>query len=185
MTGTAALVALGSNVGDRLAHLRRAVAAIDALDGTRVEQVSALYQSAPVGGPDGQGPFLNGALSATTVQAASELLAALHAIEASHDRERVVHWGPRTLDLDLIEYGNTLSDDSALLLPHPRAHERRFVLVPICDVAASWRHARLGSTMADLLAALPVEPGDLTRLDGDWLDLDWQLPTTDDQHRDR
>ena len=185
MTSVAALIALGSNIGDRLAHLRGAVAAIDALDGTRVEQVSALYESAPVGGPDGQAPFLNAALRATTTLAAPELLAALHTIEAAHDRERVVHWGPRTLDLDLLEYGNSLNDDPALLLPHPRLHERRFVLVPVCDVAPNRRHSRLGATMEELLAALPVEPGDLTPLDGRWLDPAWQLPTTSDEYRGR
>ncbi len=182
MTASPALIALGSNVGDRLAHLRAAVEAIDALDGVQIDAVSSLYESAPVGGPGGQDAFYNAALTASSALPPAELLAALHRIEHERGRERTVHWGPRTLDLDLLDFAGEISDDPSLLLPHPRLHERRFVLVPVCDVAAEWTHARLTTRMSELLAAIPPEPGDLARLDGDWLDHNWHPPTDRDEH---
>jgi 2-amino-4-hydroxy-6-hydroxymethyldihydropteridine diphosphokinase len=89
-------------------------------------------------------------------------------VEASRERERTVHWGPRTLDLDLLIYGDLVSDDPALEVPHPRQHQRRFVLVPVCDVAPDLVHPVLGRTMAELLADLPVEPGDLSPIADEW-----------------
>jgi 2-amino-4-hydroxy-6-hydroxymethyldihydropteridine diphosphokinase len=79
-----------------------------------------------------------------------------------------VHWGPRTLDLDLLVHGDLVSDAATLEVPHPRMHERRFVMVPVCDIAPDLVHPRLGRTMSDLLADLPVEPGDLTVVSTDW-----------------
>ena len=163
-----ALIALGSNLGDRLDNLLAGVRAIAQTEGVDIVAVSQLYETAPVGGPDDQGAFLNAALLARTTVPADALLARLHEIEAGQERERVVHWGPRTLDLDLLVYGELVSDDPALLVPHPRQHERRFVLVPVCDVAPDLVHPRLGRTMRDLLADLPVEPGDLTAVSTDW-----------------
>ncbi|MEM9514822.1 MAG: 2-amino-4-hydroxy-6-hydroxymethyldihydropteridine diphosphokinase [Actinomycetota bacterium] len=182
MRTSPALIALGSNIGDRLAHLRAAADAIDELDGVEVNQVSSLYESAPVGGPGGQDAFYNAALTVTSVLPPDELLAALHRIEHTRGRERTVHWGPRTLDLDLLDFDGQVSDDPALLLPHPRLHERRFVLVPVCDVAADWTHAGLGTSMRQLLAAIPPEPGDLARLEGDWREHDWHPPTERGEH---
>jgi 2-amino-4-hydroxy-6-hydroxymethyldihydropteridine diphosphokinase len=161
---------LGSNLGDRLDNLRAGVAGIDAADGIEVVAVSPLYETAPVGGPDNQGPYLNAALTADTTLDAADVLALLHRIEADRERQRVVHWGPRTLDLDLLVHGDLVSDASALEVPHPRLHERRFVMVPVCDVAPELVHPRLGRTMRNLLADLPVEPGDLTRLTDAWHD---------------
>jgi 2-amino-4-hydroxy-6-hydroxymethyldihydropteridine diphosphokinase len=165
---TRCLVALGSNLGDRLENLRAGVTGIDDASGIDVVAVSALYETAPVGGPDGQGPFLNAALAADTTLDAADLLALLHRIEGERERRRNVHWGPRTLDLDLLVYGDLVTDAAALHVPHPRMHERRFVMVPVCDVAPELVHPRLGRTMSDLLARLPVEPGDLTRLTEPW-----------------
>ncbi len=165
---TPALIALGSNLGDRLKNLLAGVRGIASTDGVEIVAVSRLYETAPVGGPDDQGAFLNAALLARTTVPAADLLARLHEIEADRERERVVHWGPRTLDLDLLVYGDLVSDDPALQVPHPRQHERRFVLVPVCDVAPDLVHPRLGRTMGDLLADLPVEPGDLTAISADW-----------------
>lgn len=162
------LIALGSNLGDRLANLRSAVAELDQLDGFEVTAVSSLYETAPVGGPEGQGPFYNAALTGRSSLEPGELLRALHRIEADQNRQRVVHWGPRTLDLDLLIAADHQRDDPDLTIPHPRMHERRFVLVPVCDVAAEWVHPSLGRTMRELLAALPIESGDLTEVASDW-----------------
>ena len=165
---TRCLIALGSNLGDRLEHLRAGLAGIRDTDGIEIVAVAPLYETAPVGGPEHQGPYLNTALLAETSLDAAELLALLHRIEAGRERERTVHWGPRTLDLDLLVHGDLVSDDPALQVPHPRQHERRFVLVPVCDVAPDLVHPRLGRTMRDLLDDLPVEPGDLTAIDDNW-----------------
>jgi 2-amino-4-hydroxy-6-hydroxymethyldihydropteridine diphosphokinase len=165
---TTCLIALGSNLGDRLDNLRAGVDGLDEIDGVDIVEVSKLYETAPVGGPDDQGAYYNAAVRARTTMGAAELLRELHRIEAGRERERVVHWGPRTLDLDLLVHGDLVSDDTALQVPHPRQHERRFVLVPVCDVAPDLVHPRLGLTMRELLAALPAEPGDLWAIDDDW-----------------
>ncbi len=167
-TTTSCLIALGSNLGDRLENLRAGINELAAVDGVVIDAVSKLYETAPVGGPDEQGPYLNAALVATTTLGAADLLAHLHRIEALRERERTIHWGPRTLDLDLLVYGDLVSDIPSLEVPHPRQHERRFVLVPVCDVAPDLVHPVLGRTMRELLAELPVEPGDLTAVDDDW-----------------
>ena len=167
-SSTRCLIALGSNLGDRLENLIVGIDELAVAEGVEIDTLSRLYETAPVGGPDRQGPYLNAALTATTALGAAELLALLHRIEASRERERTIRWGPRTLDLDLLIYGDLVSDAPALQVPHPRQHERRFVLVPVCDVAPDLVHPVLGRTMRDLLADLPVEPGDLTAIDDDW-----------------
>lgn len=177
---TRCLIALGSNLGDRLENLRAGVAGIDRAAGIEVVDVSPLYETAPVGGPDGQGPYLNAALAAETTLAAAEVLALLHRIEAERERLRVVHWGPRTLDLDLLVHGDLVCDTTPLHVPHPRMHERRFVMVPVCDLAPELVHPVLGRTMRELLADLPAEPGDLTRLTDTWLTDTWH--TDPEQH---
>jgi 2-amino-4-hydroxy-6-hydroxymethyldihydropteridine diphosphokinase len=161
---TRCLIALGSNLGDRLENLRAGITGIGEAAEIDIVAVSPLYETAPVGGPENQGPYLNAALTADTTLDAAELLALLHRIEASRERRRVEHWGPRTLDLDLLVHGDLVADAPGLHVPHPRMHERRFVMVPVCDVAPDLVHPRLGRTMRDLLADLPVEPGDLTEL---------------------
>ncbi len=165
------VIAVGSNLGDRLANVRSAVSGLVDTDGVEVLAASSLYETAPVGGPGGQGAFYNAALLARTTLEPPLLLAVLHRLEASRDRERVVHWGPRTLDLDLLVHGDEICDDPALVLPHPRMHLRRFVMVPVCDVAPDLVHPRLGVTMRTLLGWLPVEPGDLTAVSEEWQDV--------------
>ena len=163
------IIALGSNLGDRLANVRAGVTGLrDA--GVDVTSVSPLYETAPVGGPDDQGAYLNAALTARTTLGAPDLLALLHHIEAERERRRVVHWGPRTLDLDLLTYGDLVSRSDELSVPHPRMHERRFVLVPVCDVGPDVVHPLLNRTMLELLDDLPVEDGDLAESMTNWYD---------------
>jgi 2-amino-4-hydroxy-6-hydroxymethyldihydropteridine diphosphokinase len=128
-----AVVALGANLGDRVRTLRQAVAALQALPLTDDVRAAEVIESVAVkpDGPDAEAPaYLNTVAIVTTRLAPSVLLSYLHAIEASNGRERREHWGDRTLDLDLIAYGDVVSDDPHLLLPHPRAAERDFVLAP-------------------------------------------------------
>ncbi|HLK02574.1 MAG TPA: 2-amino-4-hydroxy-6-hydroxymethyldihydropteridine diphosphokinase [Streptosporangiaceae bacterium] len=130
--------------------MRAAVAAIGQLPGTSVRAVSPVYQTAPVGGPE-QPDYLNAVLLVRTTLAPRELLAELLSIEAAHGRVREVRFGPRTLDIDVISYGDRVSDDPVLTLPHPRAYERAFVLAPWHDIDPG---ATLdGRSVADLLDA--------------------------------
>ncbi len=149
-----ATIALGSNLGDRQDHLARAAHAIAALDGVTVTARSRLYETAPVGGPDNQGPFLNAALAVDTALQPAQLLAALHRIEAEHERVRQVRWGPRTLDLDLLTHGETVIDSGNLTVPHPRLAERHFVLAPLADIVPDLVHPVSRRTIADLLDTL-------------------------------
>jgi 2-amino-4-hydroxy-6-hydroxymethyldihydropteridine diphosphokinase len=130
---TAVVLALGSNLGDRQDILQGAVDAIVGLPGMRVTAVSPVYETVPVGGP-AQPDYLNAIVLADAARPARELLDRLHEIEAAFDRVRVVRWGPRTLDIDVVDFGGERSDDPELTLPHPRAHERAFVLGPWRDV---------------------------------------------------
>jgi len=129
----AVVIALGSNLGDRLAHLQAAVDALAAVPGLSVTAVSPVYRTDPVGGPD-QPDYFNAVLLAGTTLPPAGVLAAAHAAEAARQRTREVRWGPRTLDVDIISYGTVVSDDPELTLPHPRAHQRAFVLRPWIDI---------------------------------------------------
>jgi len=146
-----AVIALGANIGNPQEQMDLAVALLrEAID---VRAVSSYYRTAPVGGPE-QPDYLNAVCIAESELPAAELLALLHGIEKALGRERLVHWGPRTIDLDLIQYGAILSYADELQLPHPRAHERRFVLEPWAEIepdALLLTHGKI----SDLLAQLP------------------------------
>ena len=135
MTRTArAYLGLGSNLGDRLAHLQ---AAIDGLAKTRdvgVVAVSRVYETAPVGGP-AQDDYLNAVVAVDTTLPPRELLALAQHLEADEQRVRAERWGPRTLDVDVLLVGDERIDEPDLVVPHPRMRERAFVLVPLADVA--------------------------------------------------
>jgi len=124
-----AVLSLGSNLGNRLGSLQSAIDSIRSHHAIRVVAVSSVYETAPVGGPD-QPPYLNAVVNIETSLAPNELLDVACEVEESQGRVRRERWGPRTLDVDLIVVGDEVSDDAALTLPHPRAHERAFVLIP-------------------------------------------------------
>jgi len=128
-----AVLSVGSNLGDRLGTLQGCVQAISGLAGTEVLAISPVYETAPVGGP-AQPDYLNAVLAVRTALDARALLAATQGIEADFGRVRAERFGPRTLDIDIISYDGEVSDDPVLTLPHPRAHERAFVLAPWHDV---------------------------------------------------
>jgi len=129
------VIALGANLGDVQATLESAVRALADIDGLRITAVSDLFETDPVGGPD-QPVYLNAVVLARTRLAPFALLTELHSIEADHGRVRETRWGARSLDLDIIQYGDPVvgsdmvSQDPEMMLPHPRAHERAFVLAP-------------------------------------------------------
>jgi 2-amino-4-hydroxy-6-hydroxymethyldihydropteridine diphosphokinase len=127
------VLAVGANLGDRLGTLQGCVNAIGRLPDTDVLAISPVYQTAPVGGPP-QPDYLNAVLTVSTGLGPRELLEAAHGIEAEFGRVREVRFGPRTLDIDIVSYAGQVSDDPVLTLPHPRAHERAFVLAPWLDV---------------------------------------------------
>ncbi|MBV9794950.1 MAG: 2-amino-4-hydroxy-6-hydroxymethyldihydropteridine diphosphokinase [Actinobacteria bacterium] len=147
------VLALGSNLGDRQQQLQRAVDELAATPGLRVTAVSPVYETDPVGGPE-QPDYLNAVVLAVASRPAAEVLDRAHAIEAAARRTRTVRWGPRTLDVDIIAYGDELSADPVLTLPHPRAQDRAFVLAPWRDLDPEAELPGRGP-VADLLAQLP------------------------------
>jgi 2-amino-4-hydroxy-6-hydroxymethyldihydropteridine diphosphokinase len=156
-------VALGSNLGDRVGHLRAAVEQMSRWAGSY--RTSGLYETAPVGGP-GQDPYLNAVVVAESSLGPEELLRRLHDIEASRGREREVRWGPRTLDLDIVAMGPGSHASPGLEIPHPRAAERRFVLEPLCDV---WPDALVGEGLTAREAKDRVVDQEVDLLTRDWL----------------
>jgi 2-amino-4-hydroxy-6-hydroxymethyldihydropteridine diphosphokinase len=146
---TRAYIGLGSNLGDPAATLRAAAARLASLG--QIAAASLVYETEPVGVED-QPPFRNAVVALDTALEPLVLLDALQAIEADFGRERTIRWGPRTLDLDLLWYDGADRDTERLTLPHPRAHEREFVLRPLSEVAPELPLA--GSTVRELLAAL-------------------------------
>ena len=130
-TTVRAFLGLGSNLGDSWNYLRAAVAAID-----DVVAVSPVYETQPVGGPE-QRAFLNVVVEVSTIRTPTELLALCQELEVNADRVREVRWGPRTLDVDVVWIDGYQSDDPVLSVPHPRAHERNFVMAPLLHLDPS------------------------------------------------
>lgn len=134
-----AYIALGSNIGNREANLNQAVEMLNSTVGIQVSKVSKYYDTVPVGYTD-QPNFLNAAVEIKTDLTADELLGVCSDIEGKLKRKRMIHWGPRTIDLDIILFGNLVMDDELLTIPHPRMHEREFVLEPLNEIAPEAIH---------------------------------------------
>ncbi len=153
-----AYIAIGGNLGDRRAYLKAGIKEIAALPGTRLAAVSCAYETRPLG-PVAQPDFLNAVFAIETSLPPKPLLAALLAAEKKHQRQRHIHWGPRTLDLDFLLYGECVVESATLTLPHPRMNERGFVLIPLCEIAPDLHHPITGLPFATHLAAL-ADAGD-------------------------
>lgn len=146
-----AFVALGGNEGDRAGHLRRALLGLSAAHGVSVERTSSAWETEAVGPP--QPRYLNAVVQLRSCRTPLGLLRLLQALEAEAGRVRTLRWGPRPLDLDLLWHGGLTRVEPRLTLPHPRLHERAFVLAPLCELAPQLLVT--GRTAADWLAARP------------------------------
>ncbi|MDQ3440329.1 MAG: 2-amino-4-hydroxy-6-hydroxymethyldihydropteridine diphosphokinase [Planctomycetota bacterium] len=145
-----AFIAVGANLGDRSATIRAALDALDRTSGVRVVRVSRLMENPAVGGPEGAPPFLNGAAELSTTLAPHALLATLLDVERSLGRERRQKWAPRTIDLDLLLYGDLIVQSDDLTIPHPLMHERDFVLIPLAEIAAGVMHPTRAKSIGEL-----------------------------------
>jgi len=134
-------------------HLRRALKLIDSSQYCRVEKISPIYETEPYGNVE-QDRFLNGAAEIQTLLTPPKLMDALLKIEGELKRERTIHWGPRTIDLDIIFYDDIISSDPHIILPHPGVHERLFVLKPLCDIAPALLHPLRKESCCGLARAL-------------------------------
>ncbi|MBI3330991.1 MAG: 2-amino-4-hydroxy-6-hydroxymethyldihydropteridine diphosphokinase [Candidatus Omnitrophica bacterium] len=149
-------IGVGSNEGDRLEHISRAVERLGHLPQTRVAQLATINETEPVGGPPQQ-PYLNTVVELDTGLTPEALLCALQAIEAQRGRRRPAErWGPRPIDLDILLYEGRVIRQPDLIIPHPRMHERRFVLEPLAQLAPDVVHPVLGLTATALLDRLPA-----------------------------
>jgi 2-amino-4-hydroxy-6-hydroxymethyldihydropteridine diphosphokinase len=151
--GKIVYIALGSNLGDRAANLARAIAALNSA-GIRVVGQSSIYITEPVEAP-GQAHFLNAVVEAETPLLPLQLLHALLKIERELGRRRITPHGPRSIDVDLLFYGSSVIRSKELEVPHPRLTERRFVLIPLAQIAPEFRHPVLHKSMTQLLAETP------------------------------
>jgi len=146
-------IAFGGNLGDVESSFRSARAAIDQLTNTSVKQSSLLYRTPPIG-PAGQPDYFNAVISIASSLQPLQLLDALQHIEAQHHRKRIEHWGPRTLDLDIIAMDSMIINADRLIIPHTQMQFRQFVLQPLCDLDTNWQHPLLHQTSSQLLQTL-------------------------------
>lgn len=151
-----AYLGLGANLGERRATLRQARQALAALPGVELIASSRLYEGAAVGGPAGQPDYLNAVLAVTTTLDPLTLLRHCLVIEAGLGRERSERWGARTIDIDLLLLSNLVLDSPELQLPHPRLHQREFVLRPLAELSPGLIHPLRQRSVAELLATLPA-----------------------------
>lgn len=148
-----AYIGIGSNIGDREALLNASIELLSKKEGIEVTSVSSFYNTAPVGYLE-QPDFLNAVVEIKTVLSADELLQISGLIEKVLKRERLIHWGPRTIDLDILLYGNQIINKENLNIPHPRMHERTFVLEPLNEINPSAIHPVFNKTVCELYEAI-------------------------------
>ena len=146
-------LSVGSNMGDKEKYIRQGIEALRAHPLIETEKVSKLLETEVYGGVE-QDVFLNGALSVRTLLTPLELLEVLHRIEAAAGRERLIHWGPRTLDLDIVFYDKLIYEDEQLIIPHVDMQNRYFVLKPLSELIPNYRHPVLGKTVSEMLTAV-------------------------------
>ena len=146
-------IAAGSNLGNKEETLKEAIAKIDERKDCVVTKVSNFYTTDPVGYED-QDQFVNCVFEINTLQTPSELMDTLLEVEKDFKRERIIRWGPRTLDLDIIFYNDIISYDEHILIPHPRAHERQFVMKPMCDINPYYVHPIYRKRVMDISSEL-------------------------------
>ena len=146
-------LAVGSNMGDKNAYIAHGIEELGQVRGIRNIRVSDLLVTKPYGGVV-QDDFVNGAIALETLLTPEELLEELHVIEKHANRERIIHWGPRTLDLDIIFYDRLVYEDENLIIPHIDMENRDFVLKPLSELCPNYRHPVLGKTVTQLLDAL-------------------------------
>jgi 2-amino-4-hydroxy-6-hydroxymethyldihydropteridine diphosphokinase len=149
--GVSAYLAIGSNLGDRARYCYSAIQQISCIEQVRIVRLSPLIETAPVGGPIGSPPFLNGALQIETALGSHALWQQLTTIESRLGRERRQKWEPRTIDIDLLLFGDKIISSDDLIVPHPMMHQRRFVLEPLVTIAPDAVHPTLQMTVRGLL----------------------------------
>lgn len=151
---TTVYLSFGSNMGDREQQINDALNLLNTLPETKVTKISSLYETAPVGGVE-QDDFLNGVVALETNLSPIELLDNIQAIELKLNRVRKIHWGPRTIDLDIVLFGDLVMDSERLKVPHPFMHERSFVLIPLNEIASQAIHPVLNKKISDIVTLDP------------------------------
>jgi len=154
-----AFLGFGGNLGDPLTHFRDARKQLDSHPRIKVISTSSLYRTPPIGGPTGQPDYLNSVIEIETGLSAPDLLQLCFQLEDHAGRIRNQRWEARTLDIDLLLVGDLIMDAPHLILPHPRLHQRHFVLLPLNDLSPQLRHPFLNKTVTELLGALPPADG--------------------------
>ena len=148
-------IGVGSNEGERLEHISKAIRALGATSGIRLMQMATIIETEPIGGPP-QGPYLNTVIELETRREPADLLSALQEIERRVGREpSAQRWAPRPIDLDILLYDDRIIQEPTLSIPHPRMHERRFVLEPLAQLAPEFIHPMLHLSISRLLTRLP------------------------------
>lgn len=164
--GETVFIGFGSNVGDRFDYCDRALTLLGLLPGTQMRAVSSLYETEPVRDTTdpGSGWFLNGVVRLDTDLEPRHLLSLCREVERALGRDQDRRGGPRTLDLDILFYGDRIVNEGDLMIPHPRLHQRRFVLMPLAELAPEWQHPVFKRTVRDLLTHL-ADPAQVSRLE--------------------